>query len=51
MKDKGHDGWTKVSGPIWKFVSKIPSELVELSPDDGYARLTREGEIVVKWMN
>ena len=50
-KDKGADGWTKVSDVVWPLVEKLPSKLCELKKGSecGYIRLTPEGDIVLNW--
>lgn len=51
-KDKGDDGWTKVSDVVMPLIQKMPPELVEVEPNR--CRMTPEGESVfsaiTKWI-
>ncbi len=50
-KDKGTDGWTKVSKAVWPLVESLPTELCELKKeaDGGFIKLTPEGDTVLNW--
>ena len=51
-RSEKRDGWASVSQPIWPFIAKLPSDLVELQEVgfSGIVKLTREGETVLKWL-
>lgn len=49
------EGWAKVSKLLWPLVNDLSKELtglIELKPaeDGGFAKLTSEGETVLKWL-
>lgn len=52
LRDRGEDGWAKVSQLVWPLVSSIPDALVEKKPteDGGFVKLTHDGETVLAWM-
>lgn len=52
LRDKDSEGWTKVSSTVWPYVSRLPSQLVELRKHDdggGQVKLTHDGEVVCEW--